>query len=95
MENNTQNNVAIEPSKKSSGLVILIVVIIVLAIVAFIYVRKTNNTPPLTQSEIELNQAVVSDSTTSIKNSLDSINVNDTTIDATNLQSIDKELNNL
>jgi len=94
MENNTQSNVVIEPTKKSSGLVVVVIVIIVLALGALVYVRKINNTTPLqTQSEVELNQAVTSDTTASIKSSLDSINVNDTS-DA-DLQSVDQELNKL
>jgi hypothetical protein len=95
MENNTQSNVVVEPNKKKNGLVIVIVIVIILALLALVYVRKMNNTLPLTQTEVELNQAVASDTTASINSNLDGINLNDTGSDTSGLQSIDQELNKL
>jgi len=93
MENNTQNNMVIEPSKKKSGLMMIIVIVIILALVALIYVRKMNTTAPQTQSDIELNQAVQSDTTASITESLGDIDLSNTVDE--DLKSVDEELNTL
>ncbi|MFA6514841.1 MAG: hypothetical protein WCT42_01080 [Candidatus Paceibacterota bacterium] len=77
--------------------IIAVVVIIILAIVAIVALKsrnQKNEVVPLTQSEIELNKAVESDTTVSINENLNSIEVNDTTGND-ELKTVDKELQNL
>lgn len=81
---------------KQNKIIIIILVIVVLAIIAFLTLKNRNTklTPKSeSQIEIDLNQAVSADSTTDINNSLNDINLDDTS--NTDLQDVDKELNNL
>lgn len=81
---------------KQNNAIIILVIIIVLAIVAFVALKNRNAKlapKPESQTEIDLNQAVQADSTTDINASLNDINLNDTS--STDLQDVDKELNNL
>lgn len=81
---------------KKNNLVIVIIVIIILAIIAIIVLKKGNlkiQPQPLSQSDTEINQAVASDTTQSIADGLNSINMGDTT-DA-DLVPVDQELGKL
>lgn len=98
--NNTGNNMGTNtietPKKKKGGALIIIIILILLAVAALIYVKmKTPVSYPTqqTQSDKDLNQAIESDTTTSINSNIDSINVDDTT-DA-DLKGVDQDLNNL
>lgn len=82
---------------QKNNITIAVVVIIILAIVAIIALKSRNSkiTPePLTQTEIDLNKAIESDTTASINANLNSISVEDTTGDE-ELETVDKELLNL
>ena len=97
MENNIENSVKISTGKKSNNLIIAIVIII-LAIIAIIILKINNQKiqpepQSLSQSDIELNQAITSDTTKSINDNLNSINLDDTS-DA-DLISVDQELGKL
>jgi hypothetical protein len=86
-----------DQNKKSKSLlymVVAIVVIIVLILLASIKNKKeAPENPPLTQTDIELNNAVSSDSTAQIQENINKIDVSDTTDQ--DLQDIDNELKNL
>ena len=56
-------------------------------------IRQGIQNQPQTQDQKDLNSAVSNDSTQSINNSINSINVDDTS--TTDLNSVDKELQNL
>lgn len=88
---NTNNNPA---NKKSVFYLVLAIIIIVLIILIAINNKpKTLNQPAPDQTEIELNDALSADKTTDIENSLNSIDVSDTT--TKDLESVDKDLNSL
>jgi uncharacterized protein YpmB len=93
MENNNMENNTVVSTHKKNGLLIIIIVIIIIVIVTLVYVKKANNIPSQNNTETELNKAVETDTTISINSSLDNINLDDTS--ATDLQEIDKELQNL
>jgi len=83
--------------KQKNNITIAVVVIIILAIIAIIALKSRNpkvEVAPLTQSEIEINKAIDSDTTVSINENLNKIEVNDTTGDD-ELKTVDKELLNL
>lgn len=82
--------------ENKNKLTIIALIIIVLIIIVMIIVNKRNTTSdpaPVTQSEIELNNAIENDDINSIKESLDNINIEDTT-DA-DLKIIDEEVEKL
>jgi cell division protein FtsL len=83
---------------KKNNLIVIIVIFIVLVIVAILFTKighqNKGNVPPLSQSDIELNQAISSDTTKSISDNINSIKLEDTSGD-TDLQNIDKELEKL
>lgn len=88
---NTNNN---PTNKKSVFYVVLAIIIIVLIILIAINNKsKTLNQPVPDQTEIELNDALSADKTTDIENSLNSIDVSDTT--TKDLEEIDADLNSL
>jgi type II secretory pathway pseudopilin PulG len=83
---------------QKNNMIIAVVVIIILAVVAIIALKSRNSKvedqQPITQTEVDLNQAIKSDTTTSINANLDSLSVEDTTGDE-ELETVDKELLNL
>lgn len=100
MENNNTNDVVADTIGKKKNNLIVIVALIVLALIIVVVLKNGNRKveinpeqQPLSQTDIDLNQAVKSDTTTNITDNLNSINVDDTT-DA-DLNSIDQELNKL
>lgn len=97
MENNTENNVGGNVGKKKNNPIIMIIIIIlILAVITIIVLRNSNpkiQTQLLSQSDIELNQAVASDTTISINDSINSINLDDTS--DTDLIPVDQELQKL
>ncbi len=82
---------------KKNNLIVTIIVIIIVGVMATILIKnsskKTEPEKVLTQTETELNTAVVSDSTTSINTSLNNIDVTDTS--DTDMLPIDQELQNI
>lgn len=94
--NNTQNNPMMSNigKKKNNSLIIIIVILVLVIIASLVY--KNMNKPiveTLSESDKQLNQAVASDSTASIKANLNNINVDDTS--SADLKDIDKELQKL
>ena len=82
---NKKNNQAI--------IIIAIIVLIVIVIIIFRNGNKKIQPQPLSQSDMEINQAVASDTTQSISDNLNGINMGDTT-DA-DLIPVDQELGKL
>jgi uncharacterized protein YneF (UPF0154 family) len=80
-------------NKSSLYIVIAIVVVIILILLASKSKKEIPENPPMTENDIELNNALASDSTTQIQDSLNKIDVTDTT--AKDLEDVDKDLNNL
>lgn len=83
--------------EKKNNLVVILVAVIVLAIIVVVLLKfGTKNPQPetLSQTDIELNQAIKDDSTKSISTSLDNINV-DEAILSDDLNTIDQELEKL
>lgn len=75
---------------------IILVIIIIAAIVATILIKNNKEpikTDTLTTSDVQINEAIESDSTVSINAALNKINVEDTS--AKDMSEIDAELNNL
>ena len=94
MDNNNQVGMTASPVKKSKAGMIIVIIIIILAILALVGWKMMKGTAPApTQSEMDLNKAVGDDTTVSITNNLNSIDVSDTS-DA-DLKGVDSELNNL
>lgn len=94
MENNSMGSNM--EKKKNNPIIMIIIVILILAIITIIVLRNTNpkiQTQSLSQSDIELNQAITSDTTKSITDNLNSINLNDTS--DTDLIPVDQELQKL
>jgi LPS O-antigen subunit length determinant protein (WzzB/FepE family) len=83
---------------KKNNIIIIILAIIILATIVFIlkngYQKNVPVTPPLSQTEIELNQAITSDTTDDIAKNLESINV-DEPVEEDDLNMIDQELEKL
>lgn len=82
---------------KKNNSMIIIVAVIVLAIIAVIILKvgvKKPTPQPLSQTEIELNQAVASNTTKSISDNLNSINV-DEAVGTDELITVDQELQKL
>lgn len=101
MENNTENNVesnmVSNVEKKNNNLIMaIIIIIIILAVISLIYVKKLNiqnrQISP-TETDKQLDQAVASDTTVSINDSINSINLDDTS--DTDLIPVDQELQKL
>lgn len=84
-----------DKKNKSKNIIIIVIIIILLAVLIILKnnSNKVEQLEPVSQTQVELQQALESDKTSEIKNSIDSIKVDDT-ID-TELDSIDKELENL
>ncbi|MFA5773316.1 MAG: hypothetical protein WC908_01420 [Candidatus Paceibacterota bacterium] len=81
---------------KKNNLTIVAVIVIILAVIIIIVLKNGNQKiepQPLSQSDIELNQAVKSDTTKSITDNINSINVEDTT--SVDLVPVDQELQKL
>ncbi len=81
---------------KKNNTIIIILAIIVLAIIALISIKSRNvklEPEPISQTEIDLNQAVEADTSAEIKASLDEIDLTDTS--EADLSDVDKELQNL
>ncbi len=81
---------------KKNNTIIIIIAIIILAVVAGISLKNRNQKvepEPMSQSEIDLNQATESDTTVEINQSLDNIDLTDTSDE--DLKSVDAELGNL
>lgn len=98
MENDINTNTGMGDNnmgkKKNNSVINIIIIIIILAIIAIVVFRKINPVAqPLSQSDIELNQAITSDTTKSITDNINSIDLNDTS-DA-DLISVDEELGKL
>lgn len=94
MENNSMGSNM--EKKKNNPIIMIIIIILILAIITIFVLRNTNpkiQTQSLSQSEIELNQAVTNDSTKSITDNLNIINLDDTS--DTDLIPVDQELGNL
>jgi len=83
---------------KKNNIIIIILAIIILATIVFIlkngYQKNAIVTPPLSQSDIELNQTITSDTTDDIAKNLDTINV-DEPVEEDDLNMIDQELEKL
>ncbi len=88
--------------KKNKNLIVTIVVIIIAVIVVMVVIKNNNNKviepvvetePTMVDKNIDLNQAIISDTTTSITESLDKIDFTDTSAD--DLKEVDQELQNL
>lgn len=94
MENNENNNVVNAPvsPKKNKTAMVVVILVIILAIVALVASKKPNNAVPV-EPDASLNQAVQDDTTTSINDNLNKIDLNDTT--DTDLNSVDTELQKL
>jgi|GEM_PF-2983566 len=83
---------------KKNNTIIIIISIIVLIIIVVILTKNQNQnkkirTEPISQTEIDLNQAIESDTTLEINKSLDNIDLTDTSDE--DLKSVDEELGNL
>ncbi len=78
---------------KKNTLTYVLVIIIIIVLIGIVVI-KNNNQPkevePINQQETELNNAVKSDSTKSITDSINNINVDDTSVKE--LQPVDQEL---
>jgi hypothetical protein len=82
-------------SKKN--LIAILIIVIVLAIIVIVMLKLGKREPepqPLSQSDIGLNQALISDSTKSINENINNINVDDV-VGTDDLNTIDQELNKL
>lgn len=81
---------------KKTNLIIVLAVIIILIIVVVLTMKSRNKEveQPLSQTNIELKNAVNSDTTKSINENLNNIDVENSTVN-TDLQSVDTELNKL
>ena len=80
---------------KKNNLIIVIVIIIILAIIGTIIVKNSkkkiqNENEPLSQSNLVTNQDIIIDTTKSIANNINSINIVDTS--DRELGPVDKEL---
>jgi len=85
-------NTPIETGKKKSSLTVIAIIVIILAIIAIV-AFKNKGTPTVSEPDIPLNQAMESDTTKSINDRLDNINLDDTTdID---LNSVDTDIQTL
>jgi len=81
-------------NKKNNSMIILVAVI-VLAIIAIIILKVGIKKPePISQSDIEINQSVTSDTTQSITDNLNSINV-DEEVGTDEFNTVDQELEKL
>jgi hypothetical protein len=82
-------------NKKYNTIIVLAVIVILVMVLIFVKKEDKVKSVPIepTQSEIELNQAVTTDTTKSINDSLNNINIDDTT-DA-ELNVVDQELQKL
>lgn len=81
---------------KKNNTIIIILAIIILAVIAGISLKNRNQKmepEPVSQSETDLNQALESDTTIEINQSLESIDLTDTSDE--DLKSVDEELGNL
>lgn len=81
---------------KKNNTIIIIIAIIILAVIAGISLRNRSQKiepEPVSQSETDLNQALQSDTTIEINQSLDGIDLTDTSDE--DLKSVDEELGNL
>ena len=86
-------NTPIETGKKKSSAIIIAVVVIILAIIAIVAFKNKETPTTVIESDIPLNQALESDTTESINDRLDNINLDDTTdID---LNSVDTDIQTL
>lgn len=84
--------------EKKNNLIVIFVVIIVIAVIAYIFMTKNTVNGPTesetaTQTEVEFNEAITSDTTTSINETLNNIDLTDTS--SADLQAVDQELQNL
>lgn len=83
---------------KKNNIIVIILAIIILATIVFIlkngYQKNTTVTPPLSQTDIELDQAIASDTTDDIAKNLENINV-DEPVEEDDLNIIDQELEKL
>ncbi|MFA6251567.1 MAG: hypothetical protein WC603_03000 [Candidatus Paceibacterota bacterium] len=81
---------------KKNNLIVIIVIIVLVVLLAVILKLKTQKQQPvpLTETEMGLNQAIVSDSTKTINDNINSINVDDT-IGTDELNAVDQELEKL
>lgn len=80
--------------KKKNGLVVTIIVIILIILAALLFLKMNKKSSmPQTQSDKDLNQALTSDTTTSINGNLDTIKVDDTS--SADLQGVDSDLEKL
>ena len=84
--------------EKKNNLIVIFVVIIVIAVIAYIFMTKNTVNGPTesetaTKTEVEFNEAITSDTTTSINEALNNIDLTDTS--STELQTVDQELQNL
>jgi len=81
---------------KKNNVIIIIIAIILLAVITLVVLRVRDQRlepAPMTQTEADLNQAVELDTTMDINESLDNIDLTNTS--ETDLTGVDKELNNL
>lgn len=83
---------------KKNNVAIVVVIIVILVVVAMLTLKNRNKEirpeqKPLTQTAIDINKAVSSDTTTDITKTINSINIDDTS--ATDLQAVDQELQKL
>lgn len=83
---------------KKNNLTVIIVIFVVLVIIAILFTRIGHqnkiDVTPISQSDIDLNQALSSDTTKSISDNINSIKLDDTSEDL-DLQNIDEELEKL
>ena len=85
---------------KNNTLVLIIAAVIILVVIAFVTLQGRKNDmrglpqmPPLSQSDLELNKAITSDTTTDINSNLKNINLEDTS--STELKEVDQEIEKL
>lgn len=80
---------------KKNNLIVAIVIVVLVVLLVVILKLKTQKEPvPLTETEMGLNQAIVSDSTKTITDNINSISVDDT-VGTDELDAVDQELEKL
>jgi len=82
--------------ENKKNVTIILIVIIIIAIIAIVVVKNQKEilpAAPINPTNQAIDQAVKSDTTKSITDSIDSIKVDDTT--STDLNTVDQELNKL